>query len=372
MAILTFNTKVHFGEGNRSYLPAELQVLSITRPLFVTDKGVVNAGVFAMATDAIAPKMLSAVFDVTPANPTEDAVEAGLAFYVEHGCDGIIGIGGGASLDLAKAIAVVVGEPAPLWDYCNRNPKPRPIKHTPPLVLMPTTSGTGSEVGRSAVIIFRNGIKAGVGCPTVVSVAICDPELTYSLPPYMTAATGMDALTHCVETFCSPAFNPPADAIAIDGLKRIYDHIDSAVERGTTDKQARQQLMMGALEGALCFQKGLGAVHSLSHALGAQGHHHGTLNAIFLPHVLAVNADAIFDKMTIMATAMHLPADANLSLTFARLNSRIGIPTGLRALGVKTTEFDAIASAALADNAHKTNPKVLSHADYLQILSAAY
>jgi 4-hydroxybutyrate dehydrogenase len=372
MAILTFNTKVHFGEGNRNFLPQEMKNLSIRHPLFVTDKGVVDAGVFAMAIDSLEPNLAYSVFDSTPPNPTEDAALDGLSAYHKHSCDGIIGVGGGASLDLAKAIAVLVGDPAPLWEYCNRNPQPRPIKNTPPLILMPTTSGTGSEVGRSAVIIFRHGIKAGVGCPQVVSVAICDPELTYQLPPDMTAATGMDALTHCVETFCSPIFNPPADAIALDGLKRIYFHINGAVERGASDKQARQNLMMGALEGAICFQKGLGAVHSLSHALGAQGYHHGTLNAIFLPHVLAINADAIFDKMTMMATAMHLPADADLPLSFARLNSRIGLPQGLKSLGVDQADFEAIASAALEDNAHKTNPKVLTRDDYLNILRAAY
>jgi len=371
MAILTFNTKVHFGEGVRQLLGTEMNALGMTRPLFVTDKGVIAAGVFAQAIESLAAVKDRIVFDQTPPNPTEDAAELALKMYQSQHCDSIIGVGGGASLDLAKAIAVLVGDPAPLWEYCNRNPQPRSIKKTPKLILMPTTSGTGSEVGRSAVIIFRNGVKAGVGCPQVVSLAICDPELTYGLPPYMTAATGMDALTHCVETFCSPLLNPPADAIALDGLKRLYESIEKSLEEGD-NVIARQNMMMGALEGAICFQKGLGAVHSISHALGAQGHHHGTLNAIMLPHVLAINKAAILDKMTIMATALRLPADADLSLVFARLNNRLGLPAGLKVLGVNQSDFNDIATAALADNAHKTNPCVLTHDDYVSLLRAAY
>src|SRR5690606_32170990 len=195
-------------------------------------------------------------------------------------------IGGGAALDLAKAVAILATNKPPLWNYCNRHAAPQDIRNAPPLILMPTTAGTGSEVGRSAVIVFDNGIKAGVRCPEIVTTAICDPELTVALPASITATTGMDALAHCIETYCSPAINPPADAIALDGMKRIFDHIERAVADGR-DQQARWNMMMGSVEGAMCFQKGMGAVHALSHPLGALGHHHGTLNAILLPHVLA-------------------------------------------------------------------------------------
>lgn len=370
MTILRFNTMVHFGHGNRSELPAEMQTHGIKRPLFVTDKGVVGAGVFAMAIDALGAIAQPVVFDATPPNPTEDAAEAGLALFNAQGCDGIVGIGGGATLDLAKAIAVLRGGPAPLWEYCNRHAHPRPIVNPPPVILLPTTSGSGSEVGRSAVIIFRNGIKAGVGCPTVVKVAICDPELTLGLPRYMTAASGMDALSHCVETFCSPVVNPPADAIAIDGLKRLFAHIERATQNGS-DRDARWNMMMGAVEGAICFQKGMGAVHSLSHSLGALGHHHGTLNAIMLPHVIAYNADWLTAKMPVMREAMGLPTDADLPAVFAALNQRLGLPSGLQALGIKESVFPAIAEASLADNAHKTNPKALTREDYMALLDAA-
>jgi alcohol dehydrogenase class IV len=236
---------------------------------------------------------------------------------------------------------------------------------------MPTTSGSGSEVGRSAVIIFNNGIKAGVGCPTIVSVAICDPELTLSLPKYMTAATGMDALSHCVETFCSPLVNPPIDAIALDGLTRLYQHIERAVADGS-DADARWHMMMGALEGAVCFQKGLGAVHSVSHSLGALGHHHGTLNAIMLPHVLALNSTILQDKLPFLCRAMNLSSETDLVDTFLTLNKRLGLPAGLRELGVDPSIFHTITQASLNDNAHKTNPRVLTEGDYLALLAAAW
>lgn len=371
MAILSFNTKVHFGHGESKQLVFETQNLKIKKPLFVTDKGVRAAGVFELATSSLGGMQSAVIFDQTPPNPTEDAAVAGFETYELNGCDGIIGIGGGATLDLAKAIAVLCSDPVPLWEYCNRNARPHPIIQPPPLILMPTTSGSGSEVGRSAVIIFNNGIKAGVGCPTIVSVAICDPDLTRSLPKYMTAATGMDALSHCVETFCSPLVNPPIDAIALDGLTRLYQHIERAVSDGT-DTDARWHMMMGALEGAVCFQKGLGAVHSVSHSLGALGYHHGTLNALMLPHVLAINASVLQDKLPHLRRAMGVAPDTDLVELFLQLNQRLGLPAGLKELGVQQESFQALVQASLADNAHKTNPRLLSANDYLNLLAAAW
>lgn len=371
MSILQFLTKAHFDFGARRELQNELQRHGCRRPLFVTDKGVIQAGVFAKAVESLSSLDSECIFDETPNNPTEDAAVQGLAHYNDKRCDGIVAVGGGASLDLAKAIAVLCGDPAPLWEYCNRNANVRPVRNTPPLFVLPTTAGSGSELGRSAVIIFANGIKAGVSCPHVVTAAICDPELTLGLPRAMTAATGMDALSHCIETFCSPTVNPPADAIALDGLERLYAHIERACNHGG-DADARWNMMMGALEGAICFQKGMGAVHSLSHALGAYGHHHGTLNALFLPSVLAYNASELAGKMGRMRHAMKLPPDADLPKAISDLNARIGLPGGLRELGVSTADFDAIASAALLDNAHKTNPRPIAHSDYVMLLHATY
>jgi 4-hydroxybutyrate dehydrogenase len=370
MSILRFNTKVHFEFGARRELAGELAGLGIARPLFVTDKGIVAAGVLDQALEGWDGSRT--VFDATPPNPTEAASLAGAALYREAGCDGVVGIGGGASLDLAKAVAILVTNPFPLWDFCNRHARPRPIVDPARLVLVPTTSGSGSEVGRSAVMIFDNGVKAGVGCPNIVCAAICDPELTLGLPPSLTAATGTDALSHCVETFCSPTVNPPADAIALDGLGRIAASIERACADGQ-DRDARWNMMMGSVEGAVAFQKGMGAVHALSHPLGAYGFHHGTLNAILLPHVVAYNLDQIGPaKCAAMRAAMGLSADADLPAAFDDLNGRIGVPRTLSAIGADAATFDAVAEAALSDNAHKTNPRPVTAADYRRLLDAAF
>lgn len=370
MSILRFNTKVHFDFGARRELSGELSLLGIGRPLFVTDKGVVAAGVFDAATESWIGDRI--VFDDTPPNPTEAAALAGVAVYQANGCDGIVGIGGGASLDLAKAVAILATNPYPLWDFSNRHARPRPIVAPAPLLLVPTTSGSGSEVGRSAVMIFDNGIKAGVGCPTIVSAAICDPELTLGLPPSITAVTGTDALSHCVETYCSAQINPPADAIALDGLARIAASIERATHDGS-DRAARWDMMMGSLEGAVAFQKGMGAVHALSHPLGAFGFHHGTLNAILLPHVLDYNRDHIGpDKLAAMRAAMGLGAGADLPAAFTDLNARIAVPATLSAIGVDAATLDRVAETAMSDNAHKTNPRPMAIPDYRRILEAAF
>lgn len=371
MTMLQFGTPVQFDFGARRLLPAELAKLGVRRPLFVADKGVIAVGVYAQAIEAIADGAALPVFDDVPVNPTEAAALAGAARYREHRCDAIVGIGGGASLDLAKAIAVLATNPPPLWDYCNRHASPRAIVAPPPLVLMPTTAGTGSEVGRSAVIVFENGIKAGVRCPEIVTLAICDPELTLGLPPKITASTGADALSHCIETYCSPTVNPLADAIALDGMRRIFAHLERAVRDGA-DRDARWNMMMGSVEGAVCFQKGMGAVHALSHPLGALGFHHGTLNGIFLPHVLAYNRAWLGDKLAQIALAAGEPNDADVPARLRHLNQAVGLPARLRDIGVDEASLEAVAGLALDDNAHKTNPRPLRKEDYLAILHDAY
>jgi len=371
MTTLLFGTPVHFGFGLSSMLPAELKKLGGSKPLFVADKGVIAAGVFRQATAACeAPDALH-VFDDIPVNPNEAAALAGAEMYRTLGCNAVVGIGGGASLDLAKAIAVLATNAPPLWNYCNRHPQPSAIVNAPPLILMPTTSGTGSEVGRSAVIVFNNGIKAGVRCPDIVSLAICDPELTMGLPARVTATTGMDALSHCIETFCSATVNPPADAIALDGMERVFRFLETAVKDGA-NRDARWNMMMGSLEGAMCFQKGMGAVHALSHPLGALGFHHGTLNAILLPHVLAYNQAWLGEKAAMIAQKANAPANSNVAELIHALNRAIDIPLTLEAIGISEASLDEVAAHALDDNAHKTNPRKMEKQDYLNILTAAY
>lgn len=371
MSVLQFLTTVHFDHGVRRELPAVLRACGVQRPLIVTDQGVIRAGVFAQALEALAQPAPGPVFSEVPVNPTEAAAAAGARMFRDAACDGVLGVGGGAALDLAKAVAILATNPAPLWDYCNRHAQPKPIVAPPPLVLVPTTAGTGSEVGRSAVIVFDNGIKAGVRCPDLVTAAVCDPELTLALPPAITASTGMDALSHCIETFCSPTVNPPADAISLDGMQRIFAHLERAVRDGQ-DRDARWNMMMGSLEGAISFQKGMGAVHALSHPLGARGFHHGTLNAILLPHVVACNRGWLGGKWAAIARQAGWPEDSDPLERLSALNAAIGIAPGLRDIGVAREDLEAVAAQAPQDNAHRTNPRPLTEADYLQLLQSAY
>jgi hypothetical protein len=242
------------------------------------------------------------------------------------------------------------------------------------VVAVPTTAGTGSEVGRAALITLGDGRKLGFISPHLIpKAAICDPSLTLGLPPLLTAATGMDAVTHCVETYLSPRYNPPAEAIALDGLARAVGAIERAVADGS-DRIARQEMMMAALEGGLTFQKGLGAVHALSHPLGGLKEpslHHGTLNAVLLPAVLRFNAPAAPEKYRTLRRVLGLADDASLPDFFAALIGRLGLPTNLRAMGVPASCLPAIARHATVDHSAATNPRPADEADFLALLDEA-
>jgi hypothetical protein len=244
-----------------------------------------------------------------------------------------------------------------------------------PLIAIPTTAGTGSEVGRGSVIVLNDGRKLGFLSPHLLpKVAICDPDLTVGLPPMLTAATGMDAMAHCIETFLSPLVNPPAEAIALDGLAKASAHIETATRDGK-NREARWNMMMAAMEGALAFQKGLGAVHALSHPLGALHDlklHHGTLNAVLLPAVIRFNAGHVGDKLSRLAAAMALPKGADVAQAIADLNARLGLPAGLQAMGVPRSVLQSIAEAAPKDHCHGTNPRKPTVEEYLGLLEAAW
>lgn len=278
------------------------------------------------------------------------------------------------------------------WTWPRPSPSWRPTRHrwssTPPpragspgitakvapIVAIPTTAGTGSEVGRGAIIIFEDGRKIGLISPHLLpKLALCDPELTLGLPPGITAGTGMDAMTHCVETYLSPNINPPADAIALDGARRAARHIVRAVENGQ-DREARWNMMMAAMEGAMAFQKGLGAVHAMSHPLGSLEElklHHGTLNAVILPAILRWNDGHVGDKYARLRETMDLPADADLAAYVEALNARIGLPPGLKAMGVPTQVLPRMSEAAIKDHCHLTTPRQPTVAEYQSLFLAA-
>lgn len=377
MPLITYLTQIQFDFGALALLAQECAHAAIGRPLLVTDAGVRAAGLVHKALDAL-PGVPVALFDQTPSNPTEAAVRAAVQTYREQRCDGLIALGGGSAIDCAKGVALAATHPGPLAQYATiEGGAARITAQAAPLLAVPTTSGTGSEVARGAILIVDDGRKLGFhSWHLLPRCAICDPELTLALPATLTAATGMDAIAHCMETFMSAAFNPPADAIALDGLARGWAHIARATGNGA-DREARRQMMSASMQGALAFQKGLGAVHSLSHSLGAINPrlHHGTLNAMFLPAVVAFNAGAQSvqqeQRLERMARAMDLPGAGEIPDAIRALNARLGLPTGLAALGVSTGQFDQIIAGALADHCHKTNPRVATADEYRGLLAAA-
>lgn len=377
MALIYYVTQIQFEFGAIQLLQQECARTGITRPLIVTDPGVKAAGILQKALDAL-PGMTLAVFDQTPSNPTETAVRAATAVYTAQQCDGLIAVGGGSSIDCAKGVAIAATHTGPLSRYATiEGGSPRITERVVPLIAVPTTAGTGSEVARGAILIVDDHRKLGFHSWNLVpKAAICDPELTLGLPPLLTAATGMDAIAHCMETFMAPAFNPPADGIALDGLARGWTHIERATRDGS-DRAARLNMMSASMQGAMAFQKGLGCVHSLSHSLGGVNPrlHHGTLNAMFLPAVIAFNAAAESiqseHRLQRMAHAMGLAPGSDIGEAIKVMNARLGLPTGLAAMGVTTDMFDAVITGAMADHCHKTNPRIASQQDYHAMLMQA-
>jgi 4-hydroxybutyrate dehydrogenase len=372
MALISYLTTIRFGCGVLSEISEDLDALSIRRPLIVTDKGVIAAGLVERLFAVMPTGVPRLIFDEVPSNPTEEAAHAALSLYRDNICDGVIGFGGGSPIDLAKAVALLATHPEPLARYAViEGGLGRISDRVAPAIAIPTTAGTGSEVGRAALINLADGRKLGLVSPHLIPKrAVCDPDLTLGLPPGLTAATGMDALSHCIETFLSPRFNPPAEAIALDGAGRIMRYLERAVADGA-DREARSELMMGALEGGLTFQKGLGAVHGLSHALGSLKEpalHHGTLNAVLLPPVLRFNAGHVGDKYEHLAASMGLARDADLATEIEGLNARIGLPRSLRTMGVPESVIPEMADKAEKDHSTPTNPRPCSTADYAALM----
>ena len=375
MSTIFYLTQIHIEFGALSKLAAECERIGIQRPLFVTDMGIRQAGILDQAT-AYIKDLPYVVFDQTPSNPTEQAAVAAAKLYVEHRCDGIIAIGGGSSMDCGKAVAILATHPGTLKTYATIEGGSNKITSTvAPIIAIPTTSGTGSEVARGAIMILDDGRKVGFHSWFLMpKSAICDPLLTLGLPPMLTAATGMDAVAHCMETFMAAPFNPPADGIALDGLTRAWANIEKATRNGQ-DQDARLQMMSASMQGAMAFQKGLGCVHSLSHSLGGINPklHHGTLNAIFLPSVIEFNqsAESVIKESRIsrMAAAMGLSSASDVAFAVVEMNRRLGLPSGLEALGVKSEHFKNIVDGAIKDHCHAMNPRLASKEDYEEMLT---
>lgn len=376
MTVISYMTNVLFENGALDELGPRLSSLGISRPMIATDRGLVDAGLLDRVTRALGDQSCECIYADTPPNPTEQAVDAATQLYRDSGCDGIIAFGGGSPMDLAKAAALKATHPGELLRYAaNQGGAERITSAVAPVVAIPTTSGTGSEVGRATVIVMADGQKRAVVSPHLVpKLAICDPLLTVGLPRTMTAGSGMDAIAHCVEAFLSPRINPPADAIALDGLARAAVWIERACD-DANDIEARWQMMMASLEGGLAFQKGLGAVHAMSHALGtlrAPILHHGTLNAVLLPAVLRFNAEAVGDKYARISAALEAGGSDRLPDWFEALTRRVGLPTTLGQMGVPRSILPQMAAMAMRDFSAQTNPRRAQESDYLLMLEEAF
>ena len=360
---LNYFNKPYFENGALGKISEVLETLGIKNPLICTDPGLSSIGMTDKIKDLISNEISSSFYEETPANPTEKAVYDALELYKVNNCDGVIGFGGGSSMDLAKAVALMANHDGNLLDYAVNEGGYGKITETMPMIAIPTTSGTGSEVSVGSLIIMNDGRKLILASPHLMpNAAICDPELTEGLPPVLTAGAGMDALTHCIEAILSPINDPPAEAVGIDGIEKIIkeESLVRACKDGQ-DKDARWNMMMASTEGAMAFSKGLGAVHSMSHAAGANQElklHHGTLNGVILPSVLRFNHDHVGNKYSRILRAMGKNESIDLANEIEKLNERIGLPKGLAEMGVTEDMIPDLVAHSITDPSNFTSPKV--------------
>lgn len=381
ISTFAFPTRIIFGAGSVNAIGEEISKHGIQKPLLVTDPGVVKAGLVGRVAQAM-PGIQFALFDSVSPNPTEKNVLEGIERYRQEHCDGIVALGGGSPLDAGKVIRLGVTHPLPLDRYDDQlNGGDKIGSNLPPMIAVATTSGTGSEVGRSAVILLEStDRKTVIFSPHLIpNVAIDDPELTVGMPPAITAGTGLDALTHNVEAYLAKGYHPMCDAIALHGTRLAARSLAAAVHNGS-DLQARTDMMMAAVMGAVAFQKGLGVVHSLAHPLSSiAGLHHGTTNGVLLPYALEFNRTVVEDRIRDLAVAMDLDV-AGLSVADAAtaaishvrdLLREIGVPEHLSALGIRQEIIPALSAKAMEDACHLLNPRPCTLSDMTALYEAA-
>ncbi|HEX7811409.1 MAG TPA: iron-containing alcohol dehydrogenase [Burkholderiales bacterium] len=373
-----YPTAIRFGVGRIAELPAACKELGMKRPLLVTDPGLRNLPMIESALASLkAAGLGDACFSDVRGNPVGRNVDDGVAFYKSGRCDGVIAFGGGSALDVGKTIALMVGQTRPLWDFEDREDWYTRVNVAgmAPIIAVPTTAGTGSEVGRASVILDESShLKKIIFHPKMQpAIVISDPELSTGLPPRITAATGMDALAHCLEAYCAPGFHPMADGIALEGMRLVKDWLPLAVKDGK-NLAARAHMLAAATMGATAFQKGLGAIHSLSHPVGAvYNSHHGETNGVVMPYVLVFNRPAIEEKMMRLARYLGLPDPGFQAVLdwVQSLKKEIGIPDTLAELGVKETDLDMLVPMAVEDPSTGGNPRPAGHAEMRQMFVKA-
>lgn len=381
ISVFSFPTRVIFGAGALAELNTEIRWFGMRRPLLVTDHGVARAG-HVERVKAAAGNVALAVFEGVSQNPTEANILDGLEHYRVENCDGIIALGGGSPLDAAKVIRLAATHPLPLEQYDDqRDGSSRISSNLPPLIAIPTTSGTGSEVGRSAVIVLKaTDRKTVIFSPHLIpNVALDDPELTIAMPPAITAGTGLDALTHNVEAYLATGYHPMCDAIALSGTRLAIQNLSAAVHRGH-DIGARSNMMMASMMGAVAFQKGLGVVHSLAHPLSSIGGlHHGTTNGVLLPYVMEFNRPACEERIRDLALAMDLdvarePISRAAAAAIERVREllrEVGVPDRLSRLGIERAMIPALSKKAVEDACHLSNPRPCTEADMVRLYELA-
>ncbi len=373
-----YPTAIKAGAGRLSELPQYCQQLSIRNPLLVTDPGLANTDMVARAQTLVKEaKMSVQVFSHIKGNPNGQNVSDGVRAYKNGHHDGVIAFGGGSALDAAKAIALMAGQSRPLWDFedIGDNYLRVNVAGMAPTIAIPTTAGTGSEVGRASIITDDSvHVKKIIFHPKMLpSIVILDPELSVGLPAKLTAATGMDALSHSMEAYCATYYHPLAVGVALEGMRLVKDNLETAVGNGH-DLNARMNMLSASSMGATAFQRGLGAMHALAHPLGAvYDAHHGMLNAILMPYVLRANETAIADKMTALARYLNLPNPSFMAVLdwVLSLRERIGIPHNLSALGIPEHDCEKIGAMAVNDPSAGGNPIAFTADEYADLCRRA-
>ena len=363
----SYPTSVRFGAGRIAEIAEACRVAGIRKPLLVTDRGLAGMEITAKTRALIeAAGLGGAMFSEVDPNPTDLNVAAGLKVYREGGFDGVIAFGGGSALDLGKTIAFMAGQTRPLWDFEDigdwwTRASPAGIH---PIVAVPTTAGTGSEVGRAGLITNSEiHEKKIIFHPKILpSVVICDPELTVGMPKFITAGTGLDAFAHCVEAYSSPHYHPMSQGIALEGMRLVKEYLPRAYADGS-DIEARAHMMSAAAMGATAFQKGLGAIHAISHPVGAvHNTHHGTTNAVCMPEVLKFNRPAIEARFEMVAAYLGIKGGFDGFCAFVdEFNASLGIPRTLTEIGVKDADVDALTKSALNDPSVGGNPMPMTY-----------
>ncbi|TKT76227.1 iron-containing alcohol dehydrogenase [Aquamicrobium sp. LC103] len=376
MSLISYVTKIHFAENLlEDAIEVELELLGLRRPLIISDNGAGRRGIVDRLLETIPRSVSALLYEIPAGRATEEACLEAATLFADWEADGVIGFGGASAINLAKAVTLCIGHSGPPHKYAGLGGRSASTRQTvPPVIAVPTIAGSCFETVSVAILSMRDGRVMSLVNPLIMPrVVICDPTLTLDLPARQTAGAGMDALTHCIETYIATAYNPPADGIARDGLRRVIAHIERAVADGS-DLAARREMMAAALNGALAHQKGLGGVHAMSHALGGlagKSLEHGAVNAVLLPLVLEFNAPAVAARYDEIKQEFGLPPRADLCEAIIRLRERIALPACLGDMGIEAGDLERAAVSAEADYSNRTNPRHAAASDYLSMLQAA-